>query len=87
LANCAAPRIYELGGHLTLANFLMTYDDKPRRKAVMYAFQSLCKFEMFKPELPMLIEPLIGVVADAEAEGCLALRELSLNILSGICKD
>jgi len=65
----------------------MTYDDKPRRKACMYALQSICKFEMFKPELPMLIETLIGVVADSKAEGSLQLRELSLNILSGICKD
>lgn len=65
----------------------MTYEDKPRRKAVMYAFQSLCKFDVFKAELPMLIEPLISVVANTQVEGCLALRELSLNILSGICKD
>lgn len=87
LASFAAERIYQLGGHLVLANFLMTYDDKPRRKACMYALQSICKFDMFKPELPMLIETLIGVVADTQAEGSLQLRELSLNILSGICKD
>lgn len=86
LAEQANERIYKLQGHLTLANFLMTYDDKPRRKAVMYAFQSLCKFEVFKAELPMLIEPLIAVVADS-SEGSLSLRELSLNILSHICKD
>lgn len=69
-----------------LANFLMTYDDKPRRKACMQALQSICKIEMFKPELPMLIETLIGIVNEKQ-EGCLQLRELSLNILSGICKD
>jgi hypothetical protein len=42
---------------------------------------------MFKPELTMLIETLIGIVADTKAEGSLLLRELSLNILSLICKD
>lgn len=56
---CAKDRIYELAGHQMLANFLMTYDDKPRRKAVMYALQQITKFECFKPELPQLIEPLI----------------------------
>jgi len=52
VANFASDRIYELGGHRILANFLMTYDDKPRRKACMYALQSICKFEKFKSELP-----------------------------------
>lgn len=64
----------------------MTYDDKPRRKACMYALQAISKFDMFKPDLPMLIETLIQIVAEKQ-EGCLQLRELSLNILSGICKD
>ena len=52
----------------------------------MYALQAISKFEMFKPDLPMLIEPLIKIVAEKQ-DGCLQLRELSLNILSGICKD
>jgi len=65
----------------------MTYDDKPRRKACMLALQSICKFEMFKSELTILIETLIKIVADTKAEGSLYLRELSLNILSLICKD
>ena len=86
LAPFAHEKFYELGGHRTLANFLMTYDDKPRRKACKYALQALVKFEMFKPELPMLIETLIGIVAEKQ-DGCLQLRELSLNILSGICKE
>jgi len=41
---------------------------------------------MFKSELPMLIEILIGVVSDTKKDGTLTLRELSLNILSEICK-
>ena len=41
---------------------------------------------MFKSELPMLIEILIGVVSDIKKDGTLTLRELSLNILSEICK-
>lgn len=52
----------------------------------MQALQSLIKFEMFKSELPMLIEILIGVVSDTKKDGTLTLRELSLNILSEICK-
>lgn len=82
---CAKDRIYNLAGHQMLANFLMTYDDKPRRKAVMYALQQIIKYDCFKPELPQLIEPLIQIVRDSHAEGTLHLRELSLNILSGIC--
>jgi hypothetical protein len=84
---CAKDRIYELAGHQMLANFLMTYDDKPRRKAVMYALQQITKFECFRPELPQLIEPLIQIVSNSQAAGTLNLRELSLNILSGICQD
>jgi len=41
---------------------------------------------VFKAELPMLIEPLISVVSN-QTEGSLSLRELSLNILSHICKE
>jgi hypothetical protein len=70
LATIAQDRLYQLGGHRYLATFLMTYDDKPRRKACMQALQAVCKFEMFKPELPMLIETLIQIVAEKQ-EGCL----------------
>lgn len=68
-----------------MATFLMTYEDKQRRRAVMQALLAICKFEQFRSELPMLIEPLINIVAEKQ-EGCLQLRELSLNILSEVCK-
>jgi hypothetical protein len=41
---------------------------------------------VFKAELPMLIEPLIAIVS-SQTEGSLSLKELSLNILSHICKE
>lgn len=70
LTEIAQDRVYQLGGHRVLANFLMTYEDKLRRKACMQALQSICKIEMFKPELPMLIETLISIVNEKQ-EGCL----------------
>lgn len=51
----------------------------------MNALNLICKFEMFKQDMSILLDTLIGVVADTQAEGSLQLRELSLNILSGIC--
>jgi len=80
-------QIYELGGHITLAEFLKTYEDKPRRKACMLALQSLTKFEIFKPELPKLFDTLLPVINNSKVEGVLNLRELSLNILSNLCKE
>jgi len=72
---------------LTLAKFLNTYEDKPRRKACMSALQSLTKFEIFKPELPTLFDTLLPVINNSKAEGVLNLREFSLNILSNLCKE
>jgi len=72
---------------MTLAKFLDTYEDKPRRKACMLALQSLSKFEIFKPELPTLFDTLLPVINNSKAEGILNLRELALNILSHLCKD
>jgi hypothetical protein len=59
LVGIAQDRIYQLGGHRVLAVFLMTYEDKQRRRAVMQALLAICKHEQFRHELPMLIEPLI----------------------------
>lgn len=80
-------QIHELGGHITLAEFLKTYEDKPRRKACMLALQPLTKFEVFKPELPRLFDTLLPVINNSKAEGVLNLREMSLNILSNLCKE
>lgn len=53
----------------------------------MLALQSLTKFEIFKPELPKLFDTLLPVINNSKAEGVLNLRELSLNILSNLCKE
>jgi len=47
----------------------------------------LSKFEIFKPELPILFDTLLPVINNSQAAGTLNLRELSLNILSHLCKD
>jgi len=47
---------------LTLAKFLQTYDDKPRRKACMLAFQTLSKFDVFKPELHIIFDTLLSII-------------------------
>jgi len=47
----------------------------------------LSKFEIFKPELPILFDTLLPVINNSQAAGTLNLRELSLNIFSHLCKD
>lgn len=53
----------------------------------MLAVQSIAPFDFIKAELPMVIDTLLKVVADWQKEGMLSIRELSLSILSQVCKD
>ena len=81
--------VHEIGGHLTLAQFLQTYTDVARRKAAMMAIHSAANFDAFKVEFQQnsLIQTLLEVIKSQTEPGTLYLRELSFNILSAVCKD
>lgn len=81
--------VHEIGGHFTLALFLQSYTDIPRRKSAMMAILNASNFEMFKVEFQQndLIQTLLDVINTQTEAGTLYLRELSFNILSNICKD
>ena len=53
----------------------------------MVTLQTLSKFEIFKPELHILFDTLLPIVSNSQAVGILNIKELSINILSHLCKD
>jgi len=53
----------------------------------MQAMLAIAQYDFVKGDLGHVIEPLLSVVSDSKKEGMLALRELSLTILSTICRD
>lgn len=71
LAANASQYLFELKGHITLGNFLLTFSDKPRRKACMNALNLICKYEVFRSDMTILLDTLIAVVTDSHAEGSL----------------
>lgn len=80
-------RLYQLNTADMLCQFFKAYTDNSRRKAAMQAMLALSQYDFLKSDLSQVIEPLLEVVADSKKEGMLALRELSLTILSTICRD
>ena len=53
----------------------------------MQTMLSVAEHETVKQQLTSVIEPLLNIVSDNKKDGMLSLRELSLTILSTICKN
>lgn len=78
---------YDIGAHQVLVLFLQNYSDKKRRLSALKALLDASPYELFKADFNQfgLVESLIDIVSNSQADGTLYLRELSFTILSNIC--
>lgn len=79
---------HALGGHVTLIQFLSTYNDYERRITCMKALLNTSNYDSFKKDFADkgIMDILLDIVQNSK-ENPLDMREIAFNIIANISKD